>query len=242
VTPDDAARLLAACAAFDNRQPSQIAKRAWAAALKGMSLDQDAFDAVARYYATPPKDAGQRLWIQPHDVVTHRLAIRAERLKNFVYEPVDEFETSAQYLANRKAQIEEVASGRRPAEGTPPMLEGPPHPSVLDALSDAIHGVPGENGVEPDESRRGVLGVECPTCQARIGKHCRTGRLRTHRRAHRERLAAAGRALPVLEEAAEIARRREASRAALAALPPGFVAGPQDGLGPTANHFHQESR
>jgi hypothetical protein len=25
-------------------------------------------------------------------------------------------------------------------------------------------------------------------------------------------------------------------------LPPGFIAGPQDGLGPTANHFHQESR
>lgn len=241
MTPSEAAKLLGHCAAFDNRTVGTVDSRAWAASLRGMQLDQDAIDAVARFYGTPPKTPGDRLWIQPHDVVTHRLAIRAERLKNFVYEPVNEFETPAQYLANRRLQIEEVASGRRPAEGTPPMLEGPPHPSVIDALADAIHGVPGENGIEPDESRRGVLGVECPTCQARIGRDCRTGRLGTRRRAHRERLAAAGRALPVLEEAAEIARRREASRAALAALPPGFVAGPQDGLGPTANHIQQEA-
>jgi hypothetical protein len=227
VTPDDAARLLAACAAFDNRQPSQIAMRAWSKALEDLPLDQDAFDAVARFYGTPPKTPGERLWIQPHDVRTHRNEIRAIRLKNFVYEPAGEFETAAQYLANRKRQLEEVASGRRPADGSVPMLTGGPHPSVAKKLADAIHLVPGEDGAEPEE-RRGVLGVECPACQARLGKSCRTGRLGTRRRPHRERLAAAGRPVPVPEAAAEIARRKAASAAVLADLPPGFKPQPLD--------------
>ena len=70
MTPDDAARLLAACAAFDNRQPSEMAKRAWATALNDVPLDQDCFDAVAAFYGTPPQDPNQRLWIQPHNVRT----------------------------------------------------------------------------------------------------------------------------------------------------------------------------
>jgi len=239
MTPDDAARLLAACAAFDNRQPSQIAMRAWATALKDIPLDQDTFDAVARYYATPPKDAGQRLWIQPHDVVTHRLAIRSERLANFVYEP-PAADRDPHYLGRLRGQLHAIGAGQQSAPSAAPMLEGAPHPDVAERIKKAFQRMPGENGAEPEEPKRGVLGVECPTCQARIGNSCRTGRLGTRRRAHRERLAAAGHAVPVPEDAAEITRRKAASAAALAALPPGSVIGPPDGLGP-ATSFPKES-
>lgn len=237
---DDAKRLLAACAAFDNRQPSLIAARAWAKALENMPLDQDAFDAVARFYTTPPKNPGDRLWIQPHDVVTHRKTIRAERVENFVYEPPDPDESGRQYLARYRRQLDAVASGQAPAPTNAPALTGPPHPTVVQELTGAGKVIPGE-AVAEETPQRGIFGVECPTCQARIGNSCRTGRLGTRRRPHRERLAAAGRPAPVPEDAAEIARRKEASRAALAALPPGTAIGPQDGLGATNYELPKEA-
>jgi hypothetical protein len=172
VTPDEAARLLAACAAFDNRQPSEIAKRAWAKSLHDVPLDQDCFDAVARYYGTPPKEAGQRLWIQPHDVRTHRQAIRNERLENFTYDG-DPDETPAQYLARRRAMLDAVASGRIAAPDTAPALTGGPHRSVTRQLEGIGRPVP--DAEEVQEIRRpGPLGVDCPQCKAPIGRPCKT--------------------------------------------------------------------
>lgn len=78
MTPDEAIRLLAHCAAFDNRKPSQAAAQAWAAALHDIPLDADALGAVARFYATPDGE-GQK-WIQPHHVRAHRAAIRSDRI------------------------------------------------------------------------------------------------------------------------------------------------------------------
>lgn len=75
----EAIRLLAHCAAFDNRQPSRAAAEAWAAALHDVPLDEDTLAAVARYYGTPDSDSGQK-WIQPHHVRTHRNALRDDRL------------------------------------------------------------------------------------------------------------------------------------------------------------------
>ncbi|MFE9127037.1 hypothetical protein ACFYOF_16730 [Streptomyces sp. NPDC007148] len=174
MTPDDAAKLLAACAAFDNRQPSQIARRAWARALHDVPLDDDCFDAVARFYGTPPKD-GQRLWIQPHDVRTHRAALRAERLANFVYTPPTG-DTDPHYIQRLRGQQHAVGSGSIPAPTTAPALEGGPHPTVVEQLAAIGRPVPTEDGTttEPRSIRRpGPLGRECPKCKAPIGRPCR---------------------------------------------------------------------
>jgi hypothetical protein len=79
MTPDEAIQLLAHAAAFDNRKPSAVAAKAWAAALHDVPLDEDALAAVARYYGlSTTTDDGPR-WIQPHHVRAHRLALRDER-------------------------------------------------------------------------------------------------------------------------------------------------------------------
>ncbi|HBF84212.1 MAG TPA: hypothetical protein DD420_31070, partial [Streptomyces sp.] len=83
----EAAALLAHCSGFDNRQPSVAAAQAWAAALPDVPLDQDARNAVAAYYSTPPQNPGDKLWILPHHVRTLRTKIRNARLENFQYEP-----------------------------------------------------------------------------------------------------------------------------------------------------------
>lgn len=173
MTPDEAARLLAACAAFDNRQPSEIAKRAWAKSLHDLPLDQDCFDAVARYYGTPPKEPGQRLWIQPHDIRTHRQIIRNERLENFTYDG-DPEETPAQYLARRRAMLDAVASGRTAAPGAAPALTGGPHRSLTRQLESIGQQVPALDEDVQEIRRPGPLGVDCPVCKAPIGRPCKT--------------------------------------------------------------------
>lgn len=234
MTPDDAARLLAACAAFDNRQPSQIAKRAWATALRDVPLDQDAFDAVARFYGTPPKEAGQRLWIQPHDVRTHRKIIRSERLENFIYEPPSG-DRDPLYLARLRGQLDAIGSGRAAGPSDAPALTGGPHPSVAKELKGAFREVPGEDGEVEKVKRPGPLGVECPKCHAVIGRPCRFGSGK-ERPVHPARVLASGGEVPGLspddsEASAEIARRKAASRAYLAALPSDAKPEPADGFG-----------
>lgn len=235
---DDAKRLLAACAAFDNRQPSLIAARAWAAALKHIPLDQDAFDAVARYYGTEPAKPGERLWIQPADVVHHRKVIRSERLENFVFESTSD-DDDPFYLARYRQQLDAVASGRVPAPSTAPALSGGPHPAVADALNLENVGqkVPGE---EPKVKRPGPLGQECPDCQAPVGRPCRVGTLgKERRRPHPVRVEnaeRAGKGLPPVdlearrrEQEAEAERRREVSRLALVRLQEREAASPPAG-------------
>jgi len=211
VTPDDAQQLLAACAAFDNRQPSQIAKRAWATALKDLPLDQDCFDAVARFYGTPPKEAGQRLWIQPHDVRTHRQSIRRERLENFVYEP-PAGETDPEYIQRLRRQQHAIGSGTAPAPTQAPALTGGPTKQVAKFLEGVGRDVPDEDDEIAKIRRPGPLGTECPKCSAPIGRPCRlsSGKERAPHAARR------GEATDPAIEAAEIERRREASRRALA--------------------------
>lgn len=76
----EANRLLAHASAFDNRNQSDAAAEAWAAALHDVPLDGDTLAAVARYYGThDPAEPGKK-WIQPHHVRTHRAAIREARL------------------------------------------------------------------------------------------------------------------------------------------------------------------
>ncbi|MDG9701711.1 hypothetical protein [Streptomyces sp. DH37] len=215
MTPDDAAKLLAACAAFDNRKPSEAVARAWAVALRDLPLDRDCFDAVARFYGTPPKNPGDRLWIQPHDVRTHRHAIRAERLANFVYEG-DPDEDPRQYLARYRGRLAATAAGEIAPAETAPMLTGGPHEDVAKQLAAVGRTVPGEDGEEQPKPRRGPLGVECPVCHAPIGRPCKTAlRGRNAKSVHPARRRVAKGEPAYRETPEEIEQRRAAALAAL---------------------------
>lgn len=232
----EAAALLGHCAAFDNRKPSEAAAIAWASALKDVPCDQDALDAVADFYSTPPKDPDTKLWIQPHNVRTLRAKIRSARLENFQYEPRAD-ETTGEYLARYRGQVQAIASGRFGAPTGRPQLEGGPHPRVLAEL-EAIgwqgnRTVPDEDGSIPqprlaDTVRRtGPLGVQCPACSAEIGHPCKSG-ISTAKhplgkplaKPHtvRRRVAAGEPVVDPTRQAAEEDRIREASRLALARI------------------------
>lgn len=107
MTPAEAARLLAAASAFDNRDPnSEAAAKAWAFALADIPLDDDAFAAVARFYSQPEPngEVGGRRWIEPHQFRAVRKKIRAARSSTGVL--IDDGipdETAAQFLARRRA-------------------------------------------------------------------------------------------------------------------------------------------
>lgn len=214
MNPTEAGKLLAHCAAFDNRQPSRAANEAWAVSLKDMPFDEDVLNAVARYYSTPGRP-GERLWIQPADVRTHRKAIRDERLVGFQYEPQDGDDDPRRYLAYLRTQREAVASGRRPAAGLPE-LSGGPHPSVVAQLAGIGREVPKVDEERP--RRKGPLTVACPKCSAPVGRRCRApgvGDKRGRERPPHAARSLAARGLPLTDQAAEqreIERRRERSR------------------------------
>lgn len=234
MTPAEASDLLTRAAAFDNRQPSAASAIAWASSLKDVPLDADAFAAVDRFYGTPAGKPGERLWIQPHNVRAHRLAIRKERLGETLpaYEPV-QGETGSEFIRRRRAQLDAVATGR--TVGRPVgQLTGPPHPSVALKLEGAFRGrisLEGEPEPAPslaDEVRRaGPLGIVCPKCGAAIGRPCHRstssekqpiGKPRATPHADRE-AAASGQRVPTAEERRQQEeRQREASRRALERL------------------------
>lgn len=211
---DEAKRLLAACAAFDNRQPSLIAARAWAKSLEDMPLDQDAFDAVAVFYGTPAAEPGRPLWIQPADVRAVRAKLREKRLENFVYEPPRSDRDPA-YLQRLRGQIHAIASGAVPPPAERPALDGPPHPSIAKRLAGIGREVPPEEMAKV--RRPGPHGVECPQCKAPVGRPCRTPGGKPRSKAHAARYEAAGvpgaHTAPVAD--AEVERRRAASQAFL---------------------------
>ncbi|MGW4493823.1 zinc finger domain-containing protein [Streptomyces sp. NPDC004376] len=181
MNPDEAAALLGHAAAFDNRTPSAAAAMAWAAALHDVPLDADAKDAVATYYTTAPQDSKERLWILPHHIRTLRTKIRNARLENFQYEPVPD-ETVSEYLARYKGQVAAIASGRVAAPAGRPALEGGPTREFVAELE--ARGWQGNRAVDDEDDtvtedidlvrRRGPLGVECPACQAAVGRPCKS--------------------------------------------------------------------
>jgi hypothetical protein len=178
----EAAELLGHCSAFDNRKDSIAAATAWASALHDVPLDTDTKAAVAAYYTTPPKDPDAKLWILPHHVRTLRSKIRSARLENFQYEPIAD-ESTAEYLARYRGQVQAIASGRYPAPTGRLALKGGPSRELMAGLE--ARGWQGNRMVDEDprpveaelidEVRRsGPLGLVCPTCQAAIGRPCKT--------------------------------------------------------------------
>jgi hypothetical protein len=228
VNPTEAAELLGHCSAFDNRKPSGAAAIAWAAALHDVPLDADATAAVAAYYTTSPKDPDGKLWILPHHIRTLRSKIRSARLENFQYQPV-EGETAAEFVARYQRQVAAMASGRvTPPDSHLVLTGGPPRAFVeeLEARGYMVgRTVPDsdEQAVIESVRRAGPLGVVCPTCEAAIGRPCRTpspggsdrrplGKPRLHPHGARRRAAAGEAELTPEQRVAEEQRRREVSR------------------------------
>jgi hypothetical protein len=236
MNPTEAAELLAHCSAFDNRKPSAAAAVAWSSALHDVPLDADAKAAVAAYYTTPPKNFDDKLWILPHHVRTLRTKIRNGRLENFQYEPV-EGETVPEYLTRLRRQTKAVASGRVTSMGRP-ALEGGPSRTFMDELAARGFGDVGRKVPELDAAtvteidsvrRSGPLGVICPTCQAAIGRPCKTpspggsdkqplGKPRKQPHSARRRAVSGEAELTPQQQAAEEQRRREAAAQALARM------------------------
>jgi hypothetical protein len=180
VNAEEAAALLAHCSGFDNRQPSVAAAKSWASALHDVPFDQDARDAIATYYTTPPQNPNERLWILPHHVRTLRAKIRNARLENFQYEPVPD-ESTGEYLARLRGQVKAIASGHVAAPSGRLALEGGPSKEFMREL-EARGWEVGRAVDDTDEAaelvdsvrRSGPLGVECPACSAAIGRPCKT--------------------------------------------------------------------
>ncbi|MFF3497412.1 hypothetical protein ACFYWS_39475 [Streptomyces sp. NPDC002795] len=198
MTPDEAARLLAACAAFDNRQPSEMAKQAWAAALRGVPLDDDTFEAVARYYSAPaaPGETGRR-WVEPHHVVSTRQKIREERLGTTIpaYNPTDPNEDAHTFVNRRRAQLHAIADGLEqpiPVQA----LTGGPHPRVAQALGN-VGQMPTDEPYMPEGFRESIgmaaappeLRIPCPKngCHALIRQPCKTPHGRRRAQPHQAR-------------------------------------------------------
>jgi hypothetical protein len=80
MTPNEAAKLLAVAAAFDNRKPDADSATAWAAALDGHRFE-DCRDAIVQHYRT------SREWIMPADVITAVKKTRTSRLEDVAPTP-----------------------------------------------------------------------------------------------------------------------------------------------------------
>lgn len=231
---EEAAELLAHCSGFDNRQPSLAAAKSWASALHDVPFDQDARDAIAAYYTTPPQNPNERLWILPHHVRTLRSKIRSARLENFQYEPLPD-ETPAEFIARYRGQVQAIASGRVAAPtGQLAPRKGEPPRELMAGLAD--RGWEGNRTVDDEDPaeeladtvrRSGPLGVECPVekCRAAIGKPCKApgaspkqplGKPRLKPHSARIRAAAGEPETAVEERAAQEQRIRQMSARALA--------------------------
>lgn len=231
ITFEEAGRLLGLAAARDQRTVGDADILAWHADLNaaGVTLPV-AEQALTRFYAKDMAslEPDQRRRVTTPDIIGIARKIRAERVADFVYEPPPGDE-DPHYLRRLRGQLEATANGARPAAPERAAIESGAKRDVQALLGQVGRVVPGEPDseapVEVERVRRpGPLGVECPTCQAAIGRPCKAGEFGGNRRPRelRNPHAARGRVArgepASLESPEEIERRRAASRAHLARL------------------------
>lgn len=226
MTPDQIPQLIAEIALADPRimRTDPMERRAqvamWAGILADVPYDFAA-KAVHRHYAESTYP------ILPAEITNQWKAEVSNRLSNFVYED-DPDETPQQYLARLRQQIADTAAGRRPPapESASPLLSSAPRP-----IAELLEGI-GREVPDEDVPARGPLSAECPRCGSGPLRACKTPNGRRMEIFHPARIDAArgGRAVDADAEQAEVERRRQASRRALADLPPGTTPEPQDGF------------
>lgn len=231
--------ILALAAARDQRTVGDADGLAWHSDLNAAGVTYaDADAALTRFYSIEMArlEPEHRRRVTTPDVIGIARKIRTERLANFIYEPPPG-DSDPLYLDRLRGQIAAVADGGRPALTELPAIAGPPHASVARAIAGAFQSVPGADPAVAEVKRPGPLGAVCPKCKAPVGRPCRFGSGK-ERPAHPARVLASGGEVPGLADGAtdatEIERRKAASRAALAALPPGAKPGPADGFEPAA--------
>ena len=234
--------LLGLAATRDQRTIGEADVLSWHADLNKAGITYaDADAALTEFYAVhqPSIPREHRFRVVAADVISIVRKTRAERLKNFTYEPPPTLNDPA-YIQRYRGQIGAVASGMAPAPADAPMLEGGPHRSVADGGQGIGRKVPAADAGDDGDllaavRRKGPLGFECPECHAMVGFRCRNGGLGKPRKvSHSPRLAlAAGKPLPTPEEQAAAQRLLEQrlaySRAKAEAEPCTFVPPGPDG-------------
>ncbi|MBH1939244.1 hypothetical protein I5Q34_34155 [Streptomyces sp. AV19] len=224
MTPAQTAELLAFCAAFDRRTVGRADVLAWHTVLGNLDFDA-ARQAVAAHYSSETR------WIMPADIITAVRAVRRDRLERHTEaEPPPGDTGDNAYQAALLAERRAIADGNaepRPVPALPPgESQQPMNGRARTVLAAVGNEVPGRrDGVV------NVLAVPCRICHARPGRTCTSPRNTRRRRAdvHPARLEDARRAaagqppIDPAEAQQELERRLEASRTALAALPPDTV-------------------
>jgi hypothetical protein len=218
ITFEDASTLLGLAAARDQRTVGRADVLAWHADLSAAGLTRaDAEAALTVFYQEMARRQPQdRYRVTAVDLIDIAKRARRERVANLRYDG-DPDETPQQYLTRLRARTAALADGRiGPDTGLRALGPGTPDPRLLRELAAVGHDVPGDDtaaGRRP--VRVGPLTVECPACQAPLGRHCRSnGHPRTVPHAARRRAARDAHNLP-REDTAQIAARKEAAAAYL---------------------------
>ncbi|MEU9498208.1 hypothetical protein [Streptomyces sp. NPDC048196] len=225
ITYEQAGELLGLAAARDQRTVGEADILAWHDDLNEAGITYvDARAALTRFYvAQGDLRAEDRFRATTPDVIHQAKALRRERLTNFVYEPPPG-DSDPHYLARLRVQLSAMADGRIPALSAAPALEGGPYPRFVEELEARGYqvGRPIPKDEDGDDSttaevakvrRPGPLGVDCPSCNAPIGRPCKTRFRRPH--GARRRVAAGQPAAS--ETPTEIEQRRAAALAHLSA-------------------------
>ncbi|RAJ70221.1 hypothetical protein K378_01386 [Streptomyces sp. Amel2xB2] len=226
ISYEEVSHLLGLAAARDQRTVGRADIAAWHADLNAASVSiDDATQALNAFYqemaSRRPED---RFRATPVDLIDIAKRARRERVANLRYDG-DPDETPQQYLANLRARTKALADGNITADtGLRALGPGTPDPRLARQLAAVGTDIRNMSTDEATTTRRptrvGPLTITCPTCQAPLGKHCRSnGRNRTVPHAARRRAARDAAGQP-REDDEQIAARKAASAAALARLTP----------------------
>lgn len=115
MTPQEASKVLAKAAAYDNRQPDQAAALAWSEALDRDLPLQDALRIVSEHYRD------ERAWIMPADINRRWRTLGKTRLANAERRglpdaPADIADDPQAWLTWKRTQIRAIKAGASPEQ------------------------------------------------------------------------------------------------------------------------------
>nr|DAE82753.1 MAG TPA: Loader and inhibitor of phage G40P [Caudoviricetes sp.] len=115
MTPQEAAKVLAKAAAYDNRKPDPTASLAWAEALDRDLPLQDALRIISEHYRD------ERAWVMPADINRRWRALGRERLAKaerlgLPDAPADIADNPQAWLTWKRTQIRAIKAGASPEQ------------------------------------------------------------------------------------------------------------------------------